>query len=182
MADQKNIVSQPPFGAPAIDAQGKMSKPWAVWFRDIYNRVAFKGGNAIDETDTNLEEVALVVNQNVEDIEANADNLTTHVGLESAHGSNGDIVGFNDTAGEATFGLVKRMAAIVDAVDSTASVVVADAAAAPAAYNQAYTQTLADLANANKSAINQVVIDLNAAIAVLNNLLAKSKTSGQMTP
>ena len=43
----KNIVSQPPLNVSVIDNNGLLSKAWAIWFRDIYNRVAYKGGNTI---------------------------------------------------------------------------------------------------------------------------------------
>ena len=73
------------------------------------------------------------------------------------------------------------MDSISDAVDSTVNITTADIGAAPTAYDQAYTQSVTDLTNENKAAINQLASDLNDAIAVLNNLLAESKTSGQMT-
>ena len=47
MAD--NLVSQPPLMIPVADANGTLSKAWAIWFRDLYRRVAYKGGNAIDD-------------------------------------------------------------------------------------------------------------------------------------
>jgi 2-phospho-L-lactate guanylyltransferase (CobY/MobA/RfbA family) len=90
-------------------------------------------------------------------------------------------VGFDDLADETTQGLVKRMISLSDAVASLVSVVVADASAAPATYTQAHTQSLVDLSNANKAAINLLVSDLNNAIIVLNDLILKSKNSGQMT-
>lgn len=204
MAD--NLVSQPPLTAAIVDANGMPSKAWAIWFRDLYRRTSYKGGNAIDDNKTEvdnellvltatLEETIVQVNINIEGISVNADNisinalaiqnnadnLASHEALESAHGSNGDIVGFNDLADETTQGLVKRMAALADAIASTAGVVVSDASAAPATYSQSHSQELVDLSNANKAAINTLVTDFNNAVTVLNNLIARSKTSGQMT-
>lgn len=204
MAD--NLVSQPPLNVPMVNANGTPSKVWAIWFRDLYRRTAYKGGNAIDENKAEvdnellvftatLEETIVQVNINIEGISVNADNisinalaiqnnadnLASHESLESAHGSNGDIVGFDDLADETTQGLVKRMAVLADAIASTAGVVVDDANAAPAAYSQAHSQELVDLSNANKAAINTLVTDFNNAVTVLNNLIARSKTSGQMT-
>lgn len=182
-----------------VNANGTPSKVWAIWFRDLYRRTAYKGGNAIDENkaetdaellliNASLEETIVQVNVNIQDIannvisiRLNATNLSNHEALEEAHGSNGVIVGFGDLADEATVGLVKRMTALADAIDSTASVVVADASTAPATYSQAHSQELVDLSNANKSAINTLVTDFNNTVTVLNNLIARSKTSGQMT-
>lgn len=182
-----------------VNANGTPSKVWAVWFRDLYRRTSYKGGNAIDENkaetdaellliNASLEETIIQVNVNIQDIannvisiNLNASNLSNHESLEEAHGSNGVIVGFDDLAVEETVGLVKRMVALADAVASTASVVVADASTAPAAYSQAHSQELVDLSNANKAAINTLVTDFNNSVTVLNNLIARSKDSGQMT-
>ncbi len=232
MADNKteNLVSKPPLQVKLIDQNGLMNRAWSVWFRDLYRRVAYKGGNSIDENiediddlvaaveaniiaiaanKDSIEENALAIAQNAEDIATNseaiiqnalaiaqntaniaanaqaivllANSLDNHVNASQAHSSNGDVVGFNDLADEATVGLVKRMASIADAFDSTVNITTADIVAAPATYDQAYTQLVTDLTNENKAAINQLASDLNDAIAVLNNLLAESKTSGQMT-
>lgn len=232
MADNKteNLVSKPPLQVRLIDQNGLMARAWSVWFRDLYRRVAYKGGNSIDENIEDIEQLvaaveaniiaiaankeaietnALAIAQNAEDIAANtesiiqnamaisknasdiaanasaivllANSLDNHVNAFQAHGSNGDIVGFNDLADETTCGLVKRMTSIADAVDSTVDITTADIGTAPATYDQAYTQSVTDLTNENKAAINQLASDLNDAIEVLNNLLAESKTSGQMT-
>lgn len=232
MADNKteNLVSKPPLQVKLIDQNGLMARAWSVWFRDLYRRVAYKGGNSIDENiedidqlvaavDANIiaiaankeaiEENALAIAQNAEDIATNseaivqnalaiaenatsieanaqaivllANSLDAHINASQAHNSNGDIVGFNDTATESTVGLVARMASIADAVETTVDITTADIGTAPAAYDQTYTQSVTDLTNENKAAINQLASDLNDAIAVLNNLLAESKTSGQMT-
>lgn len=189
-----------------LESNGMPSRAWSVWFRDLYRRTSYKGGNAIDEnkatTDaellvvtSSLEETIIQVNVNIEGISVNADNiginalaiqantdaLEEHELLETAHGSNGNIVGFDDLADEVTQGLVKRMALIADAIASTVNVVVADASVAPVAYTQSHSQELVDLSNANKAAINTLVTDFNNAVTVLNNLISESKTSGQMT-
>ena len=202
----QNLVSQPPLNTPIVDSSGLASRSFAIWMRDIYRRTAYKGGNAIDDNKAEtaeelicingtLEETIVQVNINIEGIsvnaenidfnglaiQANAENLVTHEELEEAHGSNGVIVGFNDLADETTQGLVKRMTLLANAVQSTIEVVIADAAAAPVAYSQAHSQSLVDLSNANKAAVNALVTDLNNAIIVLNDLIAKSKASGQMT-
>ena len=232
MADNKteNLVSKPPLQVKLIDQNGLMNRAWSVWFRDLYRRVAYKGGNSIDDNiedidqlvaavEANIiaiaankeaiEENALAIAQNAEDIAANTESIIqnalaiaqnasdiatnaaaivlltnsidSHINAFQAHGSNGDIVGFNDTATESAVGLVARMTSIADAVETTVDITTADIGAAPATYDQTYTQSVTDLTNENKAAINQLASDLNDAIDVLNNLLAESKTSGQMT-
>ena len=200
MAD--NLVSQPPLTTAMVDELGRPSRAWSIFFRDLYRRTAYKGGNAIDDNeiliDDTIETLAEAVAQilvnsaaisanqtaiqtNVDAIQTNADNLQAHEDLEEAHDSNGVIVGFNDLADETTVGLVNRMATLADAVSSTVNITTADLGAAPAAYSQAYAQANADLTNENKAAINQLATDLNAAITALNTLIANSKTAGQMT-
>ena len=228
--DPKNQVPAPPLTAPLVDNTGNINRSWAIFFRELYNRTSYKGGNAIDNNITTLEDLisqvelnVQAISENAEKISTNAQNietngqniatnsaniiqnalgiaenavniqtnvdailfltnaLDTHVNAFQAHGSNGDIVGFNDTADEATVGLVRRMALIADAVDTTVDIVTSDIGAAPATYDQTYTQSVTDLTNENKAAINQLASDLNDAIAVLNSLLSESQTSGQMT-
>lgn len=285
--DPKNIVSQPPLTTPLLDQTGRASRAWAIWFRDLYVRTAYKGGNSIDNNLETLEQVIEQVLQNIEAIEANklaieknaediaknaediaqnaadiaantdaieqnalaiadnaaaiaqnvldiAANAQNILNLEyrsfgdvrpdsyqesGASYSIGDYVvdpsgdpqryfkakvaiadpagPFNsanwteksirnsvtpdDLATELLVGLVKRMASIADAVDSSVDIVTPDIGSAPATYDQSYTQSVTDLTNENKAAINQLASDLNDAIAVLNNLLAESKSSGQMT-
>lgn len=235
--DRKNLVSAPPIQTAVIGPNGVMSRAWSVWFRDLYKRVAYKGGNAIDdnaeaildlfeqieanrlaikdnkeaieanvlaiqknkddiasnaeaiaENASSIAQNALAIADNTDKINNNADailllsnSLDNHVNAFEAHGSNGDIVGFNDLAEEAKAGLVNRMAEIADAVDTQVNIATADIGPAPAAYDQAYEQSIADLVNENKAAINEIAQDFSGAVSVLNNLLAESKSSGQMT-
>tara|TARA_Y100000310_G_scaffold240718_1_gene244595 strand:- start:570 stop:1133 length:564 start_codon:yes stop_codon:yes gene_type:complete len=115
-----------------------------------------------------------------DDIQTNADNLETHVTSDSEHGVTGVNVGTEDFCTEILGGVVLLMELVNDAVDSTQEIVLTDIAAAPASYDQAYTQTLADMANDTKAKHNQLVLDLNLAIAQLNDLIAKAKTAKQM--
>ena len=91
----ENLVSQPPLSIPVLDNNGLLSRAWAIFFRDVYKRIAYKGGNAIDDLDgelggtiDTLEEVIVVVidheeridileddnDQNKEDIATNKQN------------------------------------------------------------------------------------------------------------
>lgn len=78
MAEPVNNVSQPPFNAPMVEANGLPSRAWSNWFRDLYRRTAYKGGNAIDDLATvvdgevnTLEEVVVVVLDHEERITSN---------------------------------------------------------------------------------------------------------------
>ena len=73
------------------------------------------------------------------------------------------------------------MDVVNNAVDSTQTKTLTDIAAAPTNYNQAYIQTLADMANNTKAKHNQLVSDLNAVVTQLNDLIAKSKAAKQMS-
>jgi len=117
---------------------------------------------------------------NVDDIQINSDNFDTHNTSNSQHGVTGDNVGTEDFCTALVGGVVLLMDLVNDAVASTQTIVLADIATAPGAYNQAYTQTLADLANDTKAKHNQIVLDLNAAITQINDLIAKAKTAKQM--
>lgn len=88
----ENKVSQPPIQISMVDNSGKPSKAWAIWFRDLYRRTAFKGGNAIDDNatsgvenqeqitalDEELTETILDVVDNATDITTNTNNITTN--------------------------------------------------------------------------------------------------------
>lgn len=73
-----NLVSQPPLNSAVIDQQGRMSRPWAIFVRDLYKRTAFKGGNSIDDIALDVEKLTLLVEQNIEDIASNAQNIATN--------------------------------------------------------------------------------------------------------
>lgn len=204
----ENIVSQPPLQIPIADANGNLSRAWSSWFRDVYRRVAYKGGNAIDENkasaDQSIADIGvdisginadlLITNASVAEIIVTVNDnevaMDAHIAADAAHGSNGNVVGFNDTATDAIAGLVKRMQLVSDAVNATSSSVSVDspdATTAPAAYNQAQVETIVTLANETKVDVNQLVTDMNtvvtevnAIVTQLNSLIANSKTAGQM--
>lgn len=200
-APPPNIVSQPPLTTRMVDANGNPSRAWAIWFRDLYVRTSYKGGNAIDAESADLTDIIAAINANIENIEANASaieatnaqitentnaisttssNLSSHVGVNSAHGSNGAIVGSNDFATNSTAGLVKSMSSLAVLAASTANITIPDLASAPATYNQAYMQSVATMANEAKLKINQLTADLNATIDKVNSIISESKLSGQM--
>lgn len=45
-----NNIAKPPLQNAVIGQDGKISRPWAIWFRDIYQRIGYQGagGNPLD--------------------------------------------------------------------------------------------------------------------------------------
>lgn len=105
--------------------------------------------------------------------------LDFHVAQSSAHGASGDLVGSNNYASAVKGGAVLLADAVADAIDSTVTVAAPNASAAPVAYSQVQVQELVTLANELKSDLTQAVSDLNAAIAVINDMLASERTAKQ---
>lgn len=190
----ENLVSQPPLQVPLADASGNISKAWSIWFRDLYRRVAYKGGNAIDENKAETDQEILDIDSSIEQIiEAVNDNeltMNNHIGAESAHGSNGNVIGSNDTATVSIAGLVRMMALVADAVNATSSTISVDspdATTAPGAYDQTQVESIVTLANETKADVNLLVTDMNtvvtevnAIVTQLNSVITNSKTAGQM--
>lgn len=138
--------------------------------------------NSLGETTIPLEEQVALNTKDIEvnkqDIETNKQaislvntELDTHESNDSAHGVTGKNVGTEDFS-TSTIGGVSLIANLVtDAADSTVDV------ASPDAIDLA---TVITLANETKGDVNQLVIDLNAAITQLNAFLASNKTAKQM--
>ncbi len=105
-------------------------------------------------------------------------NLAAHVGAQSAHGAAGDIVGTDDYCTASVGGTVLLAAAQANA---TASAVTPPATlgAASATYVQAEQQAQTDTINGLIANINTIKADLNAAITVINNMLATERTAKQ---
>lgn len=152
------------------------------------------GANQIDQNTYDIEQLTIRVTANEVSIaaldvrltvaESEIDTLQTdlaaHVAETSAHGATGNIVGTDNYASASIGGTVLLAAAVADAVDSTVDVTSPDATAAPAAYNQTQVQSIVTLANETKADLNQLVLDVNAAISQLNALLASMRTAKQL--
>lgn len=105
----ENIVSKPPLNTSMVEKNGKPSKTWAIWFRDLYTRTSYKGGNSIDEnkefaesiesdlidTNSSLEETVEAVNINIVDIAVNEQDISDNKDLI---GINIDDIETNETA------------------------------------------------------------------------------------
>jgi len=129
----------------------------------------------------NIANNALNIAQNSLDITAVTNSFNSHNDSDSQHGVTGVNVGTEDFAQSSIGGTVLLADLTNDAVDSTVSVVSPDAPLAAAIYSQSDTQANIDLTNELKTNVNQLVIDLNAAIAQINDALDKSKTAKQMS-
>lgn len=143
--------------------------------------------NNISTNASNIVNNTANIAANAASIVINANNIATltsdfglHVEAETAHGSNGAIVGKDDLATSLVAGLVKTMASLADLTSSTATIVLPDIGLAPAAYDQAYAQSVTDMTNEAKLKINQLTTDLNATIDKVNSIISESKLSGQM--
>tara|TARA_R110002012_G_scaffold317786_2_gene534853 strand:- start:1074 stop:1601 length:528 start_codon:yes stop_codon:yes gene_type:complete len=120
------------------------------------------------------------VEENKQNISINKENLELHESLNSAHGVTGDNVGAEDFAQSLMGGVVLLMELVDDANTSTQEVTFPDILNAPASYDQTYMQGVASMCNDLKAKHNQLLIDMNAAIIQLNDLIAKSKVAKQM--
>jgi len=129
---------------------------------------------------TNITTNTTNITTNATNITTNATNLTNHENSDSEHGVTGNNVGTGDFCTEILGGVVFLMETVTNAVNSTETIALPDIAAAPAAYSQTYANTLAAMANDTKAKHNQLVLDLNLAIAQINDIIAKAKTAKQM--
>uniref|UniRef100_UPI0035C69DF6 hypothetical protein n=1 Tax=Serratia quinivorans TaxID=137545 RepID=UPI0035C69DF6 len=80
MADSKtaNLVSKPPLQVKLIDQNGLMNRAWSVWFRDLYRRVAYKGGNAIDDNIEDIDDLVAAVEANIIAIAENKEAISVN--------------------------------------------------------------------------------------------------------
>lgn len=99
------------------------------------------------------------ISTNASGISTNAANLSAHTGSSSEHGVNGDNVGTGDYAQAAVGGVVNLAAEIDELTYSAVSV-----GAAPAAYDQAYAQSLADAINAMAGQVSDLYDKINEII------------------
>lgn len=113
--------------------------------------------NNADDIQNNKDDI----NVNADDIIIVADDLLDHENLNSAHGVTGSNVGTGDFANPSIGGVVLLASLISDLT----AIATADLLAAPAAYNQAYTQLSTALTNENKAKINEIVSKVNAIIS-----------------
>lgn len=149
-----------------------------------FQRIANLSDLVLDRVEINEENIQLNTDNiqiNVNNIQTNGDNIQTnaddistlnttigdHISSSTQHGVTGDNVGTGDYCTSLVGGVVNLAALIADLT----VIATTDIAAAPAAYNQAYTQTVADLNNENKSKINEMVLKVNAII--LGQITAK---------
>ncbi|HHZ69832.1 MAG TPA: hypothetical protein EYN54_06040 [Methylococcaceae bacterium] len=123
-------------------------------------------------------EIRIITNE--ENIQINADNFEAHDTSNTEHGVAGVNVGTENFCTDVIGGVVLLMESVNDAIASTQEIVLVDIAAAPALYDQTYTQLMADMANDTKAKHNQLLIDLNAAITQINDMITKAKTAKQM--
>ena len=133
--------------------------------------------------------ITVVVGQNTNAIIVNAgaivvvqNNLDGHESNDSAHGVSGTNVGTTDYCTQTVGGVVLLALSVADASTSTTTITTLDIAAAPVLYDQAYTDTQANLANECKAKINSIISDIDNIKNQLNEFIASSKAAKQMGP
>lgn len=141
------------------------------WLNNLQNSVT-----VANSSDANISSI----DQNTIDISTNATNFEEHNTSTTEHGVTGNNVGDENFCTELIGGVVLLMELVANAASSSETIALADIAAAPAAYNQSYIQTLATMANETKLRHNNMLSDLNNAITQLNDLISKSQTAKQM--
>lgn len=152
----------------------------AEWPDSLVNDYLTIFGNLTNvsiSTDDNIERI----DENEANININATNFSNHDISTTEHGVIGNNVGDENFCTELVGGVVLLMELVSDAVSSSEEITLSNIASAPASYNQAYIQTLADMANDTKLKHNNMLLDLNNAIDQLNDLISKAKTSKQMS-
>lgn len=120
------------------------------------------------------------VTTNTENITLVTDAFDTHNLSATEHGVNGNNIGTEDFCTEILGGAVLLSQIVSTASASSATIILDDILAAPGAYNQAYTQTLADMANDTKAKHNTLLLNLNSVVTLFNDLINKAKTAQQM--
>lgn len=151
----------------------------AEWSDEIVNEWLNNLQNSItvaNSSDANIDSIE----QNAIDIAINAANFEAHDQSTTEHGVLGNNVGDENFCSELIGGVVLLMELVNDAIQSNSIITLVDILPAPAAYNQAYTETLRQMANQTKLAHNNLIVDFNNAVIQINDLIAKSKTARQM--
>lgn len=121
---KRNIGGEPPLNSPMSDQTGMINRAWATWFRDLYKRTTFKGGNAIDENKTatdqelleitsTLEEVIVQVNENIYEIEQNSDDIA-----DNTQAINDNTQAINDNTADISSN-ASAIQANTDSIDQT---------------------------------------------------------------
>ena len=120
--------------------------------------------SAINQSDANSRSALKKANESIEKSETNAQNLSTHTSSSTQHGATGDIVGNEDFAQAAIGGVVLLASKVDELTQNTVNV-----ANAPAAYDQAHTQSLVEAINSLASKQNDIIGKINEFIQSQQN-------------
>lgn len=192
MADRSSQVDPPPLRTPIVDDRGYPTAEMTAFLSRLWSRVADPRGNIIDraadaaaqaERDAglannlsgSLQEQLLQVAQQIDNFQEVGE---VHIQSRTAHGVKGRNVGTEDFASTVVGGVVKQASAFTAAEETTAEASTVEVGSAPAAYNQAYTQELADQCNENTARINTLITDFNQAIERMNEWRQKLIDAG----
>lgn len=168
-------VDPPPIMVRVVDDNGYASRELKEYLYRLWERTSNPAGNLLDRTSNqanNAQEIAETsiqlsgnATQQLQQLAALQVALQTttnqHINANEAHGSNGDIVGFNDAAMLNKVGLVLKAKPVTLPGNTTATTSATVIELAPAAYNQAHYQTVVDLLNSRTAQLNQLITDYN---------------------
>lgn len=195
---RKNLVSQPPLTTPMTDNEGALTKAWSIWFRDVYFRTSYKGGNAIDQNkaevdqeligiNSTIDQIVVAVNVNIVNIATNVTNIQVNTDAVAQNIANiltnktsiedhEVLTEAHGSNGEVVGKLDLAEEALVGLVkqmgliaDAVASVVSVTSADIAAAPG-AYDQTYTDTV---KDLANETKADLNTLVTDVNNAITK---------
>jgi hypothetical protein len=164
---RENIVSEPPLMAPVMGDAGMFSRPWSIWFRDVFARTSQKNGagNAIDD-------IIVAVDGNSEDIETNAAAIAVNA-VNIA--TNADNIAIN--ASNIATNAANIAQNVIDIAANAAAIVVNAAAILVNAGNIATNAT-----NIGTNATNIATNVTNIALNVQNILNLEHRVLGDSRP
>ena len=120
--------------------------------------------SAINQSDANSRSALKKANEATGRSETNAENLSNHTSSSTQHGATGDIVGNEDFAQAAIGGVVLLASKVEELTQNTVNVT-----NAPAAYDQAHTQSLVEAINSLASKQNDIIGKINEFIQSQQN-------------
>lgn len=189
-----NRVDPPPINIRVVDDNGFPTRQLTEYLYRLWARTADPAGNLLDtaaNSAENASDIAQTSIQLVGNASQQLQQLTLilvqlqgltnqHIAADTAHSSNGKIVGFNDVATVNQPGLVKRAEDVAITVGTSATNSSEVIVAAPATYNQAHYQTVVDLLNDRTTQLNALITSYNQVTQQLDNFRQALKDAGLM--
>ena len=74
-----NLISRPPLTIAIVDPGGNTNKAWAIFFRDIYARIGYKGGTILDDTNETIDETIDTLEEVIAQVEINTTDIAINI-------------------------------------------------------------------------------------------------------